>query len=293
MAKSEQGSSYYVYLTERMDRGESKNIVIPTVVDLIVQHLESKSDIKVLDVGCFNGAMLNRIRLLTPEDIRLRVRYIGAEIDEDLISDGSGRYSDIDFKQIDLGGSVSHLGLHDIVIVSNVLHEVIPGQSEDCSEIGHAVGSAMQKIATLVKQGGNLVILDGLKPGSDSEQITINYKSRELYQLYQLFAEQYVAFKVQVEYLGENQIKTRIKDLAAFLTKARYLYEAYWPIESSQLYQFFTREQFYKVADESGFSVERFEPQVFPQEHIDEMFVSVNPQIEYPAKNVLIVARRV
>lgn len=293
MVKSDQNSSYYAYLTEKMDRGESKNIVMPTVVGLIIQHLEIKTNASVLDIGCFNGSMLNQIWLLTPKHIRLRVRYVGAEIDKSLISDGRGRYPDLNFEQVDLRGSVSHLGLHDIVIVSNVLHEVIPDQIEYVSGAERAVSDTLHKIATLTKIGGNFVVFDGLRPDNDNEQIFINHKTSNSCQHYKVFAEQYTAFKIEAEKVGENQTKTRVKDLAAFLTKARYLHKAYWQIESNQLYQFLTREQFYREIEMSGFSVERFEPQEFPQERMDEMFSSITPQIEYPAKNVLIVARRV
>lgn len=293
MSKSEQDSSYYTYLTERMDRGESENIVMPTVVEMITQHLETKADVSVLDMGCFNGAMLNQIWILTPEILRPRVSYIGAEIDEGLVSDGRQRYSGLNFEQADLAESISHLGLHDIVIISNVLHELIPDDTEDANSIESTVGRAVQKVASITKEGGSLVVLDGLKPEEDEKEIVLSHRSAELRDQYNLFAEEYSAFNVRAEEVGHNETKTRLKDLAAFLTKARYLKKEYWPIERQQLYQFFTREQFIRVIESSRFSVERFEPQTFPQEQTDRIFDSVKPDIEFPAKNVLIVAKRI
>jgi SAM-dependent methyltransferase len=293
MSKSEQDSSYYAYLTERMDRGESKNIVMPTVVDLITQHLETKTNVSVLDMGCFNGAMLNQIRTLTPERLRSRVSYNGAEIDESLVSDGRKRYPSLNFEQADLTGSITHLGLHDIVILSNVLHEVVPNESESVNILETAVGNTVRKVATITIEGGSLVVLDGIKPDEDTREVVLKHTSAETLHQYNLFAEEYMAFEVHAEDVEDRETKTRVKDLAAFLTKARYLTEEYWQIERQQLYQFFTRDQFIRTIESSGFSIERFEPQRFSDEQKASLFDSVTPAVEIPAKNVLIVARRV
>lgn len=292
MARSEQDVSYYEYLTERMDRGESKNIVIPTAVEQIKHYLKTKSRISVIDVGCFNGAMLNRIRILTPEEMVPLVDFRGADIDEELIADGRIIYPEIIFDQVDLKGSVGHLGQYDVVITANVLHEVISSQGEGVL-MKNDIKTALHNIALLTKEDGVLILLDGLKPDNDEEEIIIEHSSSDSYDLFKLFTDRYSAFEVMAEHAGENHTKTRVKDLAAFLTKARYLGEDYWPIESTQIYQYFNREQFYRSFEQAGFNVERFEPQRFPQEHLDGMFCSITPQIEIPAKNVLIVGRKI
>ena len=283
-------SSYYVYLTERMDKGESKNIVIPTTVDLISKHSQLKSVVKILDIGCFNGAMLNQIRLGTPAELRQRVSYTGAEIDGSLIEDGRKRYPELNFRKLNLQEQLPDLEQYDIVILSNVLHEVIPN-SENI-DVEKVIGASLKKISSLVTADGDLLILDGLRPDNDTNIVEVCFATSEVHELYKQFAEKYTAFKIYATDLGENIIQTRVKDLAAFLTKARYLFESYWSIESQQIYQYFNKQQFTKALQLSGFRIERLEPQRFDQEHVDRMFSSITPKIEYPAKNLLIVATK-
>lgn len=292
MALTKAESAYYVYLTERMDKGESKNIVIPTAAELITKLLLKKPIVRVLDVGCFNGAMLNQIRLNTPTELRQRVYFTGTEIDKSLIENGRKKYPELTFNKIDLDKTLPDLGQHDIVILSNVLHEIIPNPNNGIADVEKVIHTTLDSISSFMAVQGNLLILDGLRPDNDSEEIEICFTASEPYELYKLFADKYSAFKVQVTDLGGNVVQTRVKDLVAFLTKARYLFEDYWPIESQQIYQYFDTQQFNKALGLSGFTVERFDPQKFTQEHLNSMFTSTNPKIEYPAKNVLIVATK-
>ena len=73
MNKQEQKDAYTRYLTERLDNGQSKNIVISTTAGLIVQRAQELARVRVLDVGCFSGAMLNRIREEVPTEIQDKV----------------------------------------------------------------------------------------------------------------------------------------------------------------------------------------------------------------------------
>ncbi|MFH1863333.1 MAG: hypothetical protein ABIJ85_00265 [bacterium] len=274
-----------------MDKGESKNIVIPTAIELITKHLQKKSVVKILDVGCFNGAMLNQIRINTPDELRQQVHYAGAEVDKSLIDDGRKKYPELTFNYMDLNGSLPDLGQHDIVVLSNVLHEVTPNSEGTDAEA--AISATLREISSFVTAGGNLLILDGLKPNHDDKIIEVHFTGSGPHKLYKFFAQKYSAFKVHAVDIGTNAIQTRGKDLVTFMTKARYLFEDYWPIESQQSYQFFTKEQFYKVLGLSGFRITRFEPQRFTQEYLNSIYASTNPKIEYPAKNVLVVATKI
>lgn len=292
MALTKAESAYYTYLTERMGKGESKNIIIPTAVDLIKKHLLNKPTARLLDIGCFNGTMLNQIRLNTTENLRHRVQYSGAELDESLIKDGKHKYPDLKFERIDLDRPLPDMGQYDIVILSNVLHEIIP--NEENIDIESVVGKTIDKVSLLTTTGGDLLILDGLKPNNDNEEVKVCFASDDIYKLYKFFAKKYSAFKIQVaNNIRPNTIQTRIKDLAAFMTKARYLFEDYWSIESKQIYQYFNQQQFTQIIEKSGFRVQRFEPQRFTQEYLNNLFSSISPYIEYPAKNVLIVASKI
>lgn len=291
MPLQESESSYYKYLTERMDRGESNNIVIPTAVELIKNHLLTSNNVNILDLGCFNGAMLNQIRTNTPAEIRHQVTYTGGEVLESLIEDGKIKYPQLSFVKLDLKEPLPKIAKQDIVILSNVIHEVVP---ERCDHllIEKVVLTTLKKVSQLLKPDGDLLILDGIKPNNDEDNVEVHFANEDLTGLFKLFAQKYLAFDIHHNELGEGTMQTRVKDLAAFLTKARYLFEGYWDIEAKQLYQYFNEQQFTECLQLSGFDVAKFEPQRFTQEHLKNIFAYTTPQIEYPAKNVLIVANK-
>lgn len=277
---TEQKRAYIDYLTERLDSGESKNIVIPTAADLIIQKLSEHESIRVLDMGCFSGAMLNRIRQEVPAQIREKAEFVGADMDEEALQIGRERYNGLSLVHTNLDFQISFLGTFDIIVLANVLHEV------------PSVENTLGKVGDLLKEGGQLIILDGLKPDEADEKLVINFTNQESIRLFKLFAQKYKGFPVQSQDLNDGSIETRIRDLAAFLTKARYLKENYWPIESTQVYQFFTSEEFTKTLGNQGLVVDRLEPQLFTQEQLSVFIKSTQPQIDFPAKNVLIVARK-
>lgn len=290
MPTAEQKAAYERYLTERLDSGQSNNIVIPTTADLIRKKPATTEGVYVLDIGCFSGAMLNRIRNEISCDIQNVTRFVGIDTDKDTLEIGRKRYRDLDLRQADLMTSLNHLEKFDVVVMANVLHETLGGSTSK-QGVETTIKGILEKVVGLLKNQGNLVILDGLKPPGEDNRIVINFKTTEAKNLFIEFALKYNAFPVEIR-ADDSSLTTRVKDLAAFLTKARYLHENYWPIESTQNYQYFTLDQFEKVLKSCGMSIERIEPQRFTEENLGAIFESVEPQIDFPAKNVLIVARK-
>jgi len=293
MSKQEQKDAYTRYLTERLDSGESKNIVISTTVDLIIQKAKESDRVRMLDVGCFSGAMLNRIRSEVPVEIRGRVEFVGVDIDEEALGLGRQKYSDLTLVRGEvLGTEFSDLGTFDILVMSNIIHEIIPDGTMVDKDRWAAVDPVISRAGDLLKPNGQLVILDGLRPDEDATEMRVMFSDSRASDLFELFAKEYHGFHIELTKLAENSYITRLKDLAAFLTKARYVGEKYWPIESSQIYQYFTAAQFIETLHAMGLITERLEPQEFDQEHLDSIFSQVESKVVMPAKNVLIVARK-
>lgn len=73
METDTQKSAYEHYLTERLDSGQSQNIVIPITADLIRKRIMEKGTARVIDIGCFSGAMLERVRKELPQKFRLQL----------------------------------------------------------------------------------------------------------------------------------------------------------------------------------------------------------------------------
>lgn len=287
--KETEREAYTKYLTERLDSGESKNIVVPTVVEQILQKIKEVDRVRVLDIGCFSGAMLDRIRRETPETIRDQVDFCGVDMDEVALELGRNKYPNLTLFHGEVHEEFNQLGQFNIIILSNVIHEaILEGES-----VERAVSDVVEGIVDLLSPDGSLVILDGLRPENNQTKVKIEFSSEEQSQLFKLFVQEYLAFPIEAEESSNGSFDIRLKDLAAFLTKARYLREDYWPVEATQLYQFFSADQFIKVLEQNGLRVEKLEPQLFDQQHIDNIFTKITPEIEIPAKNVLIVAKKV
>lgn len=293
MTLAEQKITYERYLTERLDSGQSQNIVIPATVELILQKATQTESVRVLDIGCFSGAMLNRIRNEVSPEIQRVTEFVGADIDEGILEIGRRKYQGLDLRHLDLKGSVNHLGTFDIVILANIIHETLSeNPNPDAKDVETEVKQILDKVSDLLSDQGNLVILDGLKPPNEESWLTINFQSPDIERWFKEFAQKYGAFPVQVK-IDNGKFRTRMKDLAAFLTKARYLHEDYWPIESTQNYQYFTAEQFADTLMACGMIVKKIEPQRFTVEHLNRLFGSIDPIVDFPAKNVLIVAGKI
>ena len=292
MAIAEQKAAYERYLTERLDSGQSQNIVISTTASLIREKVSESGEAKVLDIGCFSGAMLNRIRNELPLEIQDVTEFVGADIDEEILEIGRRKYPGLDLRQVDLRDPVNHMGTFDITILANIIHEILPeNQNPDTGRVETEVKQTLNRVSGLIPTNGNLVILDGLKPLDEERLLMIDFKSPEVESLFVEFSQKYKAFPVFINRDG-GSFRTRMKDLAAFLTKARYLHEEYWPIESAQNYQYFSSEQFARTLRMCGMTAQKIEPQRFTREHLENLFKSSDPVIDFPAKNVLIVASK-
>ena len=105
------------------------------------------------------------------------------------------------------------------------------------------------------------------------------------------FSEKYKALKIKNKET-QNEIETDEISLTAFLTKARYMDKKYWESESSQLYQYFSEDDFLKMFNKHDLKLVKSEPQYFTEEQLDSIFQSINPQIKTPAKNILLIAKK-
>ena len=260
--------------------------------NLIVQKACNLGHVRVLDVGCFSGAMLNRIRNDVPDTIRERVEFVGVDVDGEALKLGRKKYQDLLLLSGEANSGFENLDSFDIIIMSNIIHEAIPEKNETDQETEEAVLLIVNNATRVLNSEGNLVILDGLRPEDDQELVTVGFSGNELADLFEFFANKYQAFPIQTARLPENRFQTRIKDLAAFLTKARYLGEDYWDIESRQNYQFFTARQYVRTLDACGMEVERFEPQIFDQKYLKNIIAKIEPKVAMPVKNVLVVAKK-
>lgn len=286
---------YFAYLTQRLDKGKSKNPVVKEAEKRIKEILERKSTIHIADIGCFSGSVINRIYENLPIKLRNRVRLIGVDGNRETLAKGGESYPAITFAVGDLLSEIPLIEQYDIVILSNVLHEVYSRENQETQNAldgRKAVKFAIRNAIRLLNKDGYLVILDGIKPPLSSKNIVVKFASGLVLEKYLDFAKRYKALSIKAKRLSDKKIKTNLSSLAAFVTKAWYLNESYWKQESLELYQYFTAKDFEKVLMAERVEIVKFELQNFSKMEIEKQIESITPNVEVPAKNVLIVAKR-
>lgn len=287
---------YYAYLTRRLDKGISRNPVVRETEKRVEEMLKKKQVVHVADVGCFSGSVINRIYENLPVKLKDRVRLVGIDNYNEALAEGKKNYPVITFVVGDLCQKISLVNQYGIVILSNVLHEVYSDAvrgKQNFTNGKKVVGFAIHNAASLLDKDGYLVVLDGIKSGFSSKSISVEFANRLALGKFLNFAKKYKAQPIKAESSPGNMVKTDIGSLAAFLTKARYLEESYWKRESLELYQYFTAMDFKKVFAKEKMEIVKFELQTFSRTEIQKQIKSITPSITIPAKNVLIVAKKI
>lgn len=287
--------NYCTYLTRRLDKGISKNPVVKEVEKLIQKTLRKKSIIHIADIGCFSGSLINRIYKNLPTKFRKQVRLTGVDNNKESLVKGKENYQEITFVIGDLLRGIPLIEQYDIVILSNVLHEIYSEKIQKKSSpliAANTLKSAVQRAVGLLNRDGYLVILEGIKPSFLSSVIVIEFTTSLGLEKFFKFAKEYNAAPIKIEKLPDKKIKTNLGSLAAFLTKVRYLNESYWKQESLELYQFFTAEDFKRILRDEKMKIVKFELQKFSKAEIRKQIKSIKPDVQIPAKNALIVAKK-
>ena len=282
--------AYFDYLNQRLDSGESKNVAIYATVESIERQLQNKERIKVLDVGCFSGAMLNRIFRELSEESQVRIDLFGIDSDIEATEHGRKKYGNIEYWQVNIEDGLDMEGKFDIVMLVNVLHELFPKTNLDARK--KKISEVFLDVASLLSDGGEIILLDGLRPDNPNQIVEVTLTSDEWIDRFEKLGNEYAVAELFVQRIGDRQIRTDVLGLAIFITKARYVNEDYWESEAQQLYQYYNHNDFIRLVQDAGLELVRFEPQPLKSEIWKEMIDKVNPDGVFPAKNVLIVARK-
>lgn len=281
-------SAYFDYLTRRLDNGESKNVVISTTIGIIKKLLENRTNLRMLDVGCFSGAMLNRIYRELPEDLRSRMSLMGVDSDREAMQYGGNKYGLITYVEANLEGKIPLVKQFDVIILCNVLHELFP--NDDLVKRRNKIKKVYKQLADLLVDGGQLILLDGIKPDDFDSKVKIELISEEWGNKFERLVKEYSAVELYGKRLSAKKVMTDKFALSVFLTKARYLDEEYWKSEAAQLYQYFTARDFEEMVEYAGMKLVLIEPQAVDGNVAGKMIEKISVEVDLPAKNVLVVA---
>ena len=284
------GNAYHDYLTE-IERGKD-NIVINYATDVICSRLANHSEpINIVDIGSYNGAMLNGIYTRLPESLRKKVQLYGFDFDDEVLEEGRRKYPYINFQHYDLTKPASISTQFDLAILSNILHEVYSDYIGDHKAGTLGVQNALGNITKMIGGGEYIVIMDGIKPTYGSHVVTIDIKKDNIKEDLQAFSQSTYVIPISYNLTENGFVKITLKDLAIFLSKAKYMRRGFWDLESRQVYHYFNEEEFRTQMASVGLELVDFLPQHF--DHTIGIEI-VNPQeINLPAKNTLIFAQKV
>lgn len=289
MTRNNWNENYFQYLTQKLDKNLSKNPVVGEVENLIKLITRQKETVNVLEIGCFTGSLIHRIYQNLNSKLKNKVKIVGIDSDFEALRRGVGIYPEITFIHGLLGKKLPLLSRYDIVVLSNILHEVYSENKNQSPK--SKVNNAIKESVRLLNDCGYIVILDGIKSKNPQKKIILQTKNNLYFNKFIGFAKKYKALKIKAKVLGENQIESVIESLSAFLTKSRYMEESYWKQEANQLYQYFTETNFKKILSKLGMKIIKLELINFDKKEIEAQFSLIKPKIDFPPKNALIVAK--
>lgn len=287
-AKTDWKNSYKEYLTRKLDKG-APNIVVDTVTKTL-EELDYSRKIRVAEIGCFTGSLLNRIYLNLPLSKRKKVEFWGLDIDREIIDLASRQRPHIIFKTYDISKSMPTVLPFDIIIISNTLHEVYSDQLPNKGKARNTTKKAIKNVSNLLRPGGYLVLLDGVMPNKPNRIVKVQFLDSRTLKAFISFSESNYITPITYSSINSNTLQMSLASLSAFLTKGRYLKEKYWENEAKQVYQYFTINEFNKILKSNKLEVKETFPQAVNR--IEEKILILDSTLEIPYKNILIKARK-
>lgn len=293
MARVKEGqvdTNYHKYLTEKLDRGEP-NVVVDSAIRLVTTNFFQSNNIRIADFGCFTGSIIDRVYLLLPERLRQKVNFFGFDNDPDIVKEAELLRPHMSFSQHNFIENNLEVEPFQIGILSNVLHEIYSLKVDNKREAKKLVTKSLKNIQKFISIGGFLIILDGILPDKQEEEIDIVFLQKDYYSKFIQFAESGYCVAISYKKVDERIVRTTLGGLATFLVKSRYLDTTFWEQESYQVYNYFTKEDFKEVLFNCGFIIEKQD--VFEVPNINENIKILNSSAQIPFKNTLIVAKRI
>lgn len=287
--------NYYNYLVNKLDRGLSGNPAIEETGKIIKKIGKNGGIVSILDIGCFSGSLINRLYNNLPKDLKNRLRLVGLDTYNDALKRGVKNYPQITFIKGNLLEDLPLVKQYDIIILSNVLHEIFSDtvkKTKNYTSTKRKIKKSLDQVIDILNKGGYLIILDGVKPPAATKKIVISFKTKAIFNKFIKFSQEYKAKSIEFQRLSHQSILTETASLAAFLTKSRYLDKTYWEKESEELYQYFTINEFKQLLQQEEIKIIKIKRNKFTKREIKEKIISIRPDIEIPAKNILIVAQK-
>jgi SAM-dependent methyltransferase len=304
MPSNEDSSFWNLYWELRLQSLQNlgKKQAILAISQLIQQIAPAFSQpLRLLELGCGEGQILGPLveghARVCSSSGSLGVDYLPSSLrtarrDYPFIQWNQGDFSDPRY--------VETLGLFDIVILVNSLHEVFSaGYSAALGEVD--VPAAKEKVAqtftsaaSRVAPGGYLVLFDGLEPPGDGRQtVRVKFLSAQAAGHFETFAREYHPFRVDYRVIGSPAIVELSRhDFTRYMTKSIFLGKQLWQTERLESYQYYTEEEFRAAFAREQLTIQQLRTLTVDEDKWRRNVKILTPGAAFPEEHILIVARK-
>jgi len=287
-------NEYYEYLSHKLDSGESDSPVLQAFNYCLNIYNKNNKCIRALDIGCFNGAMINRLNKMVHNRA---VEFFGIDTMYKPLKFGLENYKDINFCCGNIQNNLPLISGHfDIIIASNIIHEIYSESlilnEMDADKAYLSVQNVIANIKFGLAKNGLLIIQEGIKPKDYNKKIIVEFLSRELLRKFDGFVKDFF-IKYDVREINKDNKEMTIGCLYTFLTKVRYIDKDYWVDEKQQLYQIFTDEKFLSLFSNFNLILINQKPEFIKEKYFRRQYNFYEKDFCHPVKNMIYVLKNI
>jgi len=262
---------------------------------------EAERPLRIIELGCGEGHVLGEVLKMCAADGLAVKECVGVDYQADALESARRLYPHINFLAADYASRPLSLKPSDVVMMVGTLHEVYSScYSPTLGEIDRALGKkavkkALRHNARLVRDGGAVVLFDGVEhPLKPESEIIIKFSTAAALDEFRRLASEYEAFRLRYEELeGGDRLKISIHSFTRYITKTRFFNSGLWEIERRESYQYFNESQFKECLGELGLKILKLQcHSPFRKDWLARVCIETSG-VDFPQENILIVGRKV
>lgn len=262
---------------------------------------ESGQPLRIIELGCGEGHILGELLKMCDAEGLPVEECVGVDYQADAVGSARRFYPRVNFLVADYASQPLELKPFDIVLMVGTLHEVYSScYSPARGEIDHALGKravrkALRHNARLVREGGAVVLFDGVEHALPPEsEITVKFSTAAALDEFRRLAAEYEAFRLRYEELaGDGRVRLTIHSFTRYITKTRFFNSSLWEIEKRESYQYFNKSQFKECLGRLGLKVLKLQCLTPCRKDWLERVSIETPGVDFPKENILIVGQKV
>lgn len=289
------GKEYIRLRRVSLKTGTSKSIAISYAIKYL-SETKIKRPLHVADFGCFDGEFLSQFKNMSGIDKESRL--YGFDYNESLLDLGRKNIPGIEYYKKDLftDSFNEYKDLFDIGFCVNTLHEIYSFHSKN-GVFNHKKGinsvmKSIENMTSTIKDGGILIIFDGVASIHRDKMVTIGIKSEKDLKLFNKFFNEYQFNKIDYKQVDKFTFSMKYSTFTKFITKYRFLDNIVWQIESEECYQYFTPYEFKDALKKVGlqtYEMSLLSPNTGKWSKIVDI---IGEKFNFPDEHILIIGKK-